>query len=150
MSWWLTDASSSGMGLWFPDDRFACQCPLPSDPPVDTIFFFEALAVCSAIHALANMYQVPSRLLVYTDNTNTVAMFNTLRAKPAYNNILLSAMDVLLEHQVDLRVEHIAGEENIIADALSRYQNERALQFAGEIDISHFEPPRDALGEVKK
>ncbi|KAJ8597536.1 hypothetical protein M405DRAFT_724053 [Rhizopogon salebrosus TDB-379] len=145
-----TDASSSGLGIWFPDDQFACQCPLLGDAPVDTIFFFEALAVCSAIHALANMYQVPSRLLVYTDNTNTVAMFNTLRAKPAYNNILLSAMDVLLEHHVNLCVQHIAGEENIIADALSRYQNERAQKFAGDIDISPFEPPRDALGELKK
>jgi len=47
-------------------------------------------------------------------------------------------------------VEHIAGEKNVMADALSRYENERVLQLLPGVEIFHFEPPRDALGEVKK
>jgi len=141
-----TDASSSGMGIWFPEDGFACRSVLPMAPPTDTIFYFEALAVCSAIHTVADMDPVPPRLLIYTDNTNTVAMFNTLRAQPAYNAILVSAVNILLQYSVDLRVEHIAGKLNSVADALSRFQDERVLALAPGIDILTFEPPQDALG----
>ena len=145
-----TDASSVGLGLWFPGDRFACQCELPHSPPTDTIFYFEALAVCSAIHLLVDMEDRPSKLLVYTDNSNTVAMFNSLRAKPAYNGLLMGAMDVLLEYNVDLRVEHIPGVDNVVADALSRFQNERVFALVPGVNILTFVPPRDALGAPKK
>jgi hypothetical protein len=114
------------------------------------IFYFEALAVCAAVHLLADMDDRPSKLLVYTDNTNTVAMFNSLRAQPPYNGLLRSAMDVLLEHGVDLRVAHVPGEENTIADALSRFQNERVLTLVPDVDILDFIPPQDALGASEK
>ncbi|KAG2109720.1 uncharacterized protein F5147DRAFT_525650, partial [Suillus discolor] len=133
------------LGLWFPDEDFACQSPLPDFTSTDTIYFMEALAVCSAIHAIQNMPEVPPRMLVYTDNTNVVAMFNTLRAEPQYNSILISAMDVLMEHDVDLRVEHVSGRTNIIADALSRFQNECVLRSAPNVQIFDFKPPRNAL-----
>ncbi|KAG1721011.1 uncharacterized protein EDB91DRAFT_1064596 [Suillus paluster] len=120
-----TDASGVGLGLWFPDEDFTCQCALPKDGPNDTIFFTEALVVCSAIHAIQHMPKVPLRMLIYTDNTNVVATFNTLRAHPPYNTILMSTVDVLIKHCVDLHVEHISGSENIVADALSHFQNER-------------------------
>jgi len=73
-----TDASSVGLGFWFPEDCFTCQCELPHSPPTDIIFYFKELAVCSAIHLLVDIEDHPSRLLVYTDNTNTVALFNSL------------------------------------------------------------------------
>lgn len=145
-----TDASGIGLGLWFPDEDFACQCPLPEFSSSDTIYFMEGLAVCSAIHAIRNMAEVPPRMLIYTDNENVVAMFNTLRAQPPYNSILISAMDVLIEHSVDLRVVHVSGHLNNVADALSRFQNERVLDFAPNAQIFDFEPPRDALGVFKK
>ncbi|KAJ8582929.1 hypothetical protein M405DRAFT_749452 [Rhizopogon salebrosus TDB-379] len=145
-----TDASSVGLGIWFPGDAFACQSRLPHNPPTDTIFYFEALAVCAAVHLLADMDDRPSKLLVYTDNMNTVAMFNSLRAQPPYNGLLRSAMNVLLEYGVDLRVAHVPGEENAVADALSRLQNERVLTLLPDVDILDFIPPRDALGASKK
>lgn len=84
----------------------------------------EGLAVCSAIHAICNMAEVPSRMLIYTDNKNVVAMFNTLRAQPPYNSILISVMDILIEHSIDLQVEHVSRHLNNVADALSHFQHE--------------------------
>ena len=120
-----TDASSSGMGIWFPEDSFACRSALPLAAPAATIFYFEALAVCSAIHTVADMDPVPSRLLIYTDNTNTVAMFNTLHAQPAYNCILRSAVDVLLQYSVDLRVEHHqeTGQNMVLIDIFGKIKS---------------------------
>ncbi|KAG1775723.1 hypothetical protein EV702DRAFT_919184, partial [Suillus placidus] len=133
------------LGLWFPDDNFTCQCHLPGDAPCDTIFFWEALAVCSAIHSMVNMTEPPAKLLIYTDNSSTVAMFDSLRAKPAYNSLLLSAVDILIAHGVDLWVEHIPGQQNVIADALSRFHNELVKDLVPTTQIFDFEPPQDVL-----
>jgi hypothetical protein len=145
-----TDASGIGLGLWFPDDNFTCQCPLPSDSPRDTIFFHEALAVCSAIHTVVNMHEPPSKLLIYTDNSNTVSMFDSLRVKPLYNSLLLSAVDILINYNVDLHVEHIPGQQNVIADALSCFNNELVKDLVPDAQIFDFEPPQNVLGATKK
>ncbi|KAG2112656.1 uncharacterized protein F5147DRAFT_572262 [Suillus discolor] len=145
-----TDASGVGLGLWFPDEDFACQCLLPGDSPKDTIFFAEALAVCSAIHAIETMPKTPQCMLIYIDNTNVVCMFNSLHVHPPYNSILMSATDVLLKHDVDLWVEHVSGVENNVADALSCFQNERVYRFTPNMQIYNFEPPQNALGGAEK
>jgi hypothetical protein len=62
----------------------------------------------------------------------------------------MGAMDVLLRYGVDLRVEHIPGADNVIADALSRFQNERVLTLVPNVHILTFEPPRDTLGASEK
>ena len=50
-----------------------------------------------------------SRLVVFSDNTNTVAILNSLCAKPEYNSILKSAVGLLLSFKAQLRVLHIPG-----------------------------------------
>jgi hypothetical protein len=145
-----TDASSIGLGFYFPSTLLGYQAPLPCSPPKDTIFFFEALAVCSAIHSAASFSHVPKKLTIFSDNTNSVDIFNTLRAKPVYNHILKSSVDVLIAHHISLHVVYIPGTDNIVADALSRLENVRALAACPGLQISSFEPPRDALGRAQK
>jgi hypothetical protein len=58
----------------------------------------------------------------------------------------MSTVDVLLAHSIDLRVVHVPGALNCIADALSRFRNDAARVFVPLIDIQSFSPPRDALG----
>jgi len=142
------DASGSGMGIWFPGEYAGYQCTLPTDGPKGLIFFYEALAVCSAF-VFAPIYKC-DRVAIYSDNTNTVDMFGSLHAKPVYNSILMAAVDFSLDNSIATKVYYVPGQQNIIADCLSRFLNVRALQLAPNLVIRDFQPPRNALGAVKK
>src|SRR6266511_1682128 len=97
-------------------------------------------------------------------NLNTVDIFASLRALPAYNVILQTAVDLLYEGNHELRVLHVPGEANTVADALSRQNYARAWELQPDLTISEFEPyvrikdghrfilspPRPALGATKK
>ncbi|PBK95298.1 hypothetical protein ARMGADRAFT_926123, partial [Armillaria gallica] len=114
----------------------------------EVIFYFEALCVCAAIHWVANTLSpdLRKRVTIFTDNTNTVDIFNSLRATPTYNPILKSAVNVMISHCIDLRVLHIPGSENDVADALSRSQFSKAQKLVPNLIILPFKPPRDVLG----
>ena len=144
-----TDASSKGLGVWFLGEHVSYQCPLPLNAPKDAIFYFEALAVCSAI-LLARSFQKTPRLMVYTDSTNTFDIFTSLTAKPVYNKILMCSIDMLLEDGLDLRVFHIPGHNNLIANPLSRYKNRLATILCPGLIIGTFTPPQDVMGAPKK
>ena len=143
-----TDASSKGLGIWFPGEHVSYQCPLPLNAPKDAIFFFEALSVCSAI-LLVRSFRKMTQLIVYTDNTNTFNIFTSLAAKPIYNKILLSSIDMLVKDKIDLRVYHILGKDNLIADPLSWYKNRLATLLSPGLIIGTF-LPQDVLGAPKK
>ena len=147
----FTDASPVALAYYFPSLNLAYHAPLPSNPPSDTIFWFEALAVCCAIHHTADVWACNfspklHRLLVRTDNMNSVDMFSTLHAKPPYNNILISSINARTRSSLDVRVLHISGQANIIADAISRDNYDLAHHLIPTLTILPFTPPRDALG----
>ncbi|KAJ3861561.1 hypothetical protein EV359DRAFT_84204 [Lentinula novae-zelandiae] len=114
------DACPTGMGFWECHDgnMLGYQCSIPDDhADGKPIFYFEALTVVSAIlYAI----QLPSilRVFVFTDNTNTVDMFHSLKAKQLYNPLLLTTVDHTIRSDAQFRVAHICGEQNGIADAL--------------------------------
>jgi hypothetical protein len=144
------DASALGMGFYFVEGNVGFQSHLPHDPPKDVIFYFEALTVLCVLERACSRSPVPKRVVVFSDNSNTVDIFSSLRAKPCYNVILKSAVSILLEYRIDLRVVLIAGTDNVIADALSRFQNGRALAACPGLSISPFKPPRLTMGRHKK
>ena len=115
------------------------------------IFYFEALCVLSAIHHATDVLQIPSsaKVLIYTNNNNTVSIFNTLRCLPHYNPILIKATDVSITSGIHLRVLHIPGELNYIADAISCKKFLLAHQYVPDIVISSFIPTRLPLGHPK-
>ncbi|KAH9848304.1 hypothetical protein C2E23DRAFT_871274 [Lenzites betulinus] len=145
----LTDASSHGLGIYFPWLELGFHCDLPAKAPNTTIFFFEALAVCAAIHR-AGVWRKAGwfikRLAVLSDNSNTVAVFNSLCASLPYNPILKSAVNIMLAHDIDVRIHHIAGKLNIVAVALSRGKLEFARERVPNITLIHLIPPQDAMG----
>ena len=115
------DACMTGMGFWYPNEPVpeAFYSPVPSGVPTDFIFYYEALCVLSALHHASLSLCTPSKIIIFTDNTNTVDIFSSLRALPAYNPILKSAVDLLLQFDHQLRVLYVPGDENHVADALS-------------------------------
>jgi hypothetical protein len=142
------DASSDGLGIFIPSMRLALRSGIPCQPPSDHIFFFEALTVCSALHWAASSDSFIRRLAIFTDNSNTVDIYSSLRASHIYNVILKSSVDILIQHDIDLKVSHIPGELNVVADAISRSQFRQAHSLVPGLRILSFQPPRDALGAI--
>jgi len=146
------DACLVGMGFWWPDKCVGFYSPVPDGLNEEQIFYFEALCVLAALHHIIDSQLPPpsSRILIYTDNDNTVAIFNTMRCLPRYNSILISAADVLMNRNLHLHVLHIPGEQNYVADAISWNNFNLARQYVPGIAISPFTPPRLMLGAAQK
>jgi hypothetical protein len=82
--------------------KLAFQCPIPPGAASENIFFFEALAVCSMFHFAAFYFPAsPCQLVIYSNNTNSVDIFNSLRAIAPYDQLLISAMNIVLDHKID-------------------------------------------------
>ena len=158
-----TDACPRGLAFWYPDQTLGFASHTPNETPATQIAFYEALAVLSVLNDARSRFPPESKIVVYSDNFTTVAMFNTLRALPEYNCILKAAVDILVDHGFRLRVLHVAGASNDVADALSRGDFMRALRLQPSLIIRAFEPfvridrhqsppmlrpPRQTLGAV--
>ena len=135
------DACPEGMGFWYPVSKDGYYAPTPVNVPTDVIFYYETLCVLSAIVNVQTKAPAGSKVLIYTDNANTVDIFRSLRCLPAYNHLLKAAVDVLIANDYSLRVLHISGDENVVADALSRVQFSVALTCVPELKLFAFHPP---------
>ena len=116
--------------------------PTPVNIPTNVIFYFKALCVLSVLAVVESKTPRGSRVLIYTDNKNTVDIFRSLCCLPAYNHLLKTAVDILLCNSFSLQVLHVPGKENVVADALS------CIQFSVTL---HHEPglnPSPQLGGV--
>jgi len=90
------------------------------------------------------------RLVVYTDNQNTVDIWNSLKASAPYNSTLILAIDSLIKCNTDGRVLHVLGVDNQVTDALSHFNNALALCLVPGIKLGLFETPQMLLGALKK
>ena len=74
------DACPFGMGFWYPAGCLGFVLPIDLMMASPGIFYYEALTIVSAIYwAVHNLPLRPSsQLAIYTNNANTVDMFNSL------------------------------------------------------------------------
>lgn len=145
------DACPGGLGFWYPelDDGFYSE--IFTDANLEIIYFYEALCVFCAIRNVSNLAHQGARIVIYTDNFNTVHLFNSLKcSNEKFNKILKSSIDIIIETGIDLRVLHVPGTENVVADALSRRNFHAALDFSPHLMCTSFQPPLWSLGAVEK
>jgi hypothetical protein len=131
------------MGFWYPEFNLGFYSPTPSYEHPGVIFYFEALCVHSALfdaHHRTTSKGTSRHFLIYTDNSNTVDIFSSLQTLPPYNHHLKSAIDILNLGDNDLRVLHIPGVDNAVANALSRADFQCALDLVPNLKISTFKP----------
>ncbi|SJL12116.1 uncharacterized protein ARMOST_15537 [Armillaria ostoyae] len=105
----------------------------------EVIFFFEALCVCATIHWVADTLspELRKRVTILTDNTNTVDIFNSLRASLTYNPILKSAVDVMVSHGSRQKARE--------PWTLEKLYHERCLALGSAIDTATLGPYNSAL-----
>ena len=135
------DASLSGLGFYCPGMNVGFHADITDSTPTRTIFYNEALSVLSALTWCLDSIPSIQKLLIYTDSMNTVEMFHSLSALPGYNDILLRAVGLLIPSSLSLRVLHIPGTENAVADALSRGLFNVALANHPGLVLRLFRPP---------
>ena len=136
------DASLDGLGFWFPSLSAGFWSLILKEPLSNTIFYFEAISVLSAILHSTTMGLMICKLVVYTDNLNTVQIFNSLSALPEYNDILKAAIDHLLldlTNPIQLHIIHVPGDSN---NTLSHGFLHTIIDNMPFVTIEHFEPPR--------
>ena len=134
------DACPEGYTYWYPWTKRGFTTSTPANTPATKIIFFKALAVLLALCDAHLRFPPESRIVIYSDNFAAVAMFNSLRALPEYNCILKAAVDILLQGKHQLRVLHIPGDKNGVANALSRADFMRALDLQPSLTIQSFNP----------
>ncbi|KAJ2932592.1 hypothetical protein H1R20_g4498, partial [Candolleomyces eurysporus] len=142
------DACLEGMGFWYANQSVGYYSPVPASTPSCHIFYFEALCALSALIHATSHNPSASRIVIFSDSTNTVDMFSSLCADQTFNHLLLMASDIVLKNDVDLRVLHITGRDNVIADAISRLQISSVLDLIPNFYLQYFQPPRFPLGAV--
>ncbi|KAF5368147.1 hypothetical protein D9615_010186 [Tricholomella constricta] len=135
MVMWADASTSKGLGFVFSNRAFCYELqPCPPGVRID-IFFLELVAILSAFHLAASLPSPPRRLLIWSDSLNAVGALNALRvAESLHNGPLLAIAGIALQTNIDLRVCHIPGTENVRADLLSRLMLEEYGPFAGALE----------------
>ena len=77
---------------------------------------------------------------------NTVDIFHSLSSDPDYTLLLLRAVKVMMDLQVDVRVVHVPGNKNTVANALSHALYNIALNYKLNLKISTFKPLKEQVG----
>ena len=129
-----TDVLEMGLGFWFPSLHSGYVASLSPSHSLLMIFFLEALAVLATIQQAASILPHGAQLAIFTDNFNTVGMFNMLAALPQLNWLLLLAVDTLLAHDLDFHVFHIP-EQGFASTPLNPLENT-----GGGIDMMEISP----------
>lgn len=128
----MCDSCMEGMGFWDVGGQYSNTTGIIDHPgfysaiprnaitPLVNIYFFEAVCVVLALEWYASWPNPPRRLLIYTDSLNTVDAFNRLRGRNIHNGVIRWAANILLKTKISVRVLHVPGTRNTVADALSR------------------------------
>lgn len=131
----------SGLEFWYPYSWQAFFAHAPPKALSNLIFFLEALTVTSAFMLAVTTSQRPLKVIIYTDNSNMVSMFNSLHALSQYNNLLKHAVDLIISGDHELSVQFIPGHKNFVVDLISRELFDEAHKMFPLLIIEPFQLP---------
>ncbi len=154
----MCDALLEGIDFWYYGTKLAFHIPVPSNLPMTSkIFFWEATCVlaalkhfCKSFVASGSLTLYCHKLAIFTNNTNTVDIYNSLATLLKYNSILKDSVNLIITHNIDLWVPHIDGVKNSIANALSQHNFDLAKHLVPGLSIQILQPPWTTLGAAKK
>lgn len=113
---YFCDACPSGLGIWNTKSNEGFYYILP--PPSRDIYWAELASVVTAI--LMSRDDKAQKVLIFTDSENVVNLFSSHRAIDLVRLMFKTAVEVMLLDNIDIKVKHVSGDRNIIADLLSR------------------------------
>lgn len=135
----VVDACGSGIGAY--DERGAYAGNItPLTDPVNNITELEAVNLVTAVYTFVSNADRGSHILVKSDSLSSVQVFQSGRGR---NKVLLDCARHLWMCQalLDIRISyaHITGQDNIIADSLSRMHISRVYrEIADEFVTSNY------------
>ncbi|KDN33939.1 hypothetical protein RSAG8_12964, partial [Rhizoctonia solani AG-8 WAC10335] len=137
----ICDACPSGMGFWSPTRNQAFYYRIPPETERSSNFC-EAACLLSALGWAVSIQELPlfPRILIFSDNLDACNVFSTMAGHAPYHSMTLQAAAWLLDHNILLRVKHIIGKENLIADYLSRGMLEHVRRINRRLPIAEFNP----------
>jgi hypothetical protein len=145
------DACMTGLAFWFLAWQQGFYSQVILNLASKIIFYFEALAVAEALDNLCTSAIKSSKIIVYSDNMNTVNIFNSLHCLSSFNPLLCFCVDIFLEKEFNVCIVHISDVQNTVVDVISHQEFERAAKSVLELYISSFQPSQfRMLGAAKK
>lgn len=111
-----TDACTSGLGIWLPNSMEGFHTSLPL--PARDIFWAELAAASHGI--LMGIERAATKILVCSDSSNVCDLFLSHRPSKKVSDLLSVLISKIISSKIDVRIAHIPGKKNILADALSR------------------------------
>lgn len=90
-------------------------------------------------------------MLVFTDSENVVMLFNSHRAIELVRKMFRTAVNLMLDEKIDVKVKHVPGDRNVIADHLSRHNLDLARTKVPDLRINTIPVlPPHMDGSIKK
>jgi len=96
------DVSLTGLGFVIPSRKLGFTSTVPPISKLTMIFYYEALAITSAVLWASGITPSIHCLLIYSDSLNCMEMFNSLHAQDGYNDILLFTVCILISTGISL------------------------------------------------
>ena len=143
--WWHTSSKIlflvSFFSRLYPVSKDGYHAPTPVNAPSNVIFYFEALCMLSALNRVQTKAPRGSKIVIYTDNENTIDIFWSLKCLTVYNHLLKSAVDTLIKNNYSLCTRHTPGIDNAVADAPPWVKFSVALLAEPELKFYNFNSP---------
>lgn len=139
----FTDASGNGFAAVFGENWI--QGRFPEEWIKVNIAIKELLPIVLAVklwgHKMKN-----ARIFFMSDNQSVVCVINNKTSKePMMMDLMRKLVIETMTHNIEFQAKHIPGKYNVIADLLSRFQEERVFQLAPWIKTTKTDFPTSWL-----